>query len=344
MTMLTERYLAAALEDVPDNQRDDTVREIRAAIDEMVELRMANGEPEGAATEHALNELGDPRRLAASYTDRARYLIGPGWYPRYIALLKQLLTIITPVVAVVALLAGIGVDNKSLADTIGDTVGAIVETVMRIGFWVTLGFAVAERVVGPEGPAHGKERWTVDDLPKEPGRRQISLGDVAPDVIAMVAVAALAVMTFTDGIGFLVRGASESVKAVPLINPDLGAGWIVGFFALVALSIVSPVARYLRGYWTRPMFVLEVVDSALWIIYIVALAASTAIINPEFAERVDAGSTWWKAGGTANIMIAVVVIAISLQTAWGGWTEHSEYTHQYREVERVVAEDNRWTV
>lgn len=345
MTMLVERYLGAALEHVSSSQRDDTEREIRAAIDEMVELRVAEGESETDATEHALNELGDPRELAASYTvDRPRHLIGPGWYPRYIALLRQLLTILLPVIAVVSLLAAIGVDDKNVADAIGDAVGSVSMAIIQVGFWVTLGFAIAERVAGPGGPQAGEKRWTVADLPDEPRSRQIRIGDVAPDVIAMAVVAVLAIVTFTDGVGFLVRGVAESIDGIPLINPDLGAGWVGGFFALVAISILAPIARYLRGFWTRPMFLLEVASSALWIIYIVALASSAAIVNPEFVERVDAGSTSGEAGGTANIMVAVVVIAISLQTAWEAWTRHREYLRRYRGIEEAVAEEHRWGV
>jgi hypothetical protein len=344
MTMLIERYIGAALEEIPDRQRDDTAREIRAAIDEMVELRMVSGEPESVATEHALNELGDPRRLAASYAERPQHLIGAGWYPRYIALLKQILTIVVPLVAIVTLLTSIGVDDKSVINAVGDAAGSVAMAIVQIGFWLTLGFAIAERVAKPEGSMATKERWTVTELPKEPKARQITLGDVAPDVIAMVVLAALAVLTFTDGIGILVRGASDAIKAMPLINPDLGAGWVVGFFALVALSIESPIARYMRGYWTRPMLVLEALDSAFWIVYMIALAASAPIINPEFAERVDPGSTWWETGGTANVLIAVSVIVVSLQTAWEAWTGHRAYRRQYQGLERAAEEENRWTV
>lgn len=344
MTMLIERYLAAALEGVPEDQRDEVAGEIRAAIDDMVERRVESGEPEAVATERALNELGDPSTLAASYEESQRSLIGPGWYPRYLELLRQLLTIVVPLIAVVTLVVGIAVDDKSLPDAIGDALRSVFSVAIQIAFWVTLGFAIVERVVGPNAPASRKQDWTVADLPEMPRRRQISLGDVAPDVIAMAVVAALAILQFTEGLGFFARGASDAIRDRALIDPDLGAGWVVGFFALVALSIVSPIMRYARGFWTRPMVVLETVDSVLWIGYIVALAASVPIVNPEVAERIDAGGDWWKAGGTANIVIAIVVIAISVQTALEAWSGYRDYQRQYQGIDRATERGDRWTV
>lgn len=104
---------------------------------------------------------------------------------------------------------------------------------------------------------------------------------------------------------------------------------MAAFFALVAFSIAAAVVRYLRGFWTGPVALLAIVDSALWAAFAVALAASAPIINREFAERVDEGATWWKTGGTANIAIAILVIVASVQTAWEAWQGYREYRQVY---------------
>lgn len=329
MTTLKERYIAAALERLPDDQRDEIGAEIRAAIGEMVDQRVEAGEPEEAATEQTLNELGDPAKLAASYQERPRYVIGPGWYPSYISAMKKIPAVVLPIVALITLLVGIGIDQKDLSDAIQGTVESVIGAAVQIVFWITLAFVIAERVIGPEMPTKRQGPWTVADLPEAPAKRQISLGDVLPDVIAMIAVVVLVLLQYARGIGYFVRGGVDPVKHLSLLNPDLAWGWQVGFFGVVAVSIVSPVVRYLRGYWTRPMFLLEFVGSALWIMYVVALAASEPIINPEFAGRVDEGATWWKTGGTANIVIALAVSAVSVQTAWEAWTGYREYRRVY---------------
>lgn len=325
MTMLKERYIDAVLEHVPDDQKDEMSREIRAAVDEMIDQRVETGEPMESATEDALNELGDPEKLAMSYQERPRYLIGPGWYPSYISMLKKIPAVVLPFVAVITLLVGIGIDQKGLSEAIQGAVESVIGAAIQILFWITLGFAIAERTVGPEMPSKENKRWTVADLPEAPARRQITLGGVVPDIVAMFALAVLAWLQFARGIGFFVRGAAESVQDVSLINPDLAWGWMAAFFALVSFSIAAAVVRYLRGFWTRPVAMLEIADSVLWAIYVVALAASAPIVNPAFAERVDEGSRWWATGGQANTLIAIAVIVISVQTAWDAWRGHREY-------------------
>lgn len=110
-----------------------------------------------------------------------------------------------------------------------------------------------------------------------------------------------------------------------LVNPDLGTGWQVGFFALIVLSIAVEIATYMRGVWTRPMLALTAVESALWIGYIVALAMSEPIINPELARRFGGESGWWKTGGQANSFIAIVIVAITIWELWEAWRGHREY-------------------
>ena len=325
MTMLKERYIATALENVPDGQRQDVAREIRGAIDEMVEQRVESGEPEDRAIEHALNELGEPGTLAASYDDRPRFFIGPGWYPAYISTMKRVLAVVLPLVALVSLLVGIGLDGKSAGAAITETLGALFLAVVQIVFWITIGFVIAERTVGPEMPSQRRARWSIADLPDAPAKRQVTLGSVLPDIIAMVVLAVLALMQYSRGSGMFVRRVGESLEDQLLINPDLGWGWQAGFFALVALSLIAPILRYVTGYWTRPMMVLEIADSVLWSVFMVALAVSAPIINPAFAERVDVGSTWWQTGGQANTVIAVGVIAVSAYTAWEAWQGYREY-------------------
>ncbi len=93
MQMLVDRYVTSAVQNVPERRRADVAREIRTAIAELVEQRLESGEPEDLAIRESLNELGNPTKFAAAYEDTPRHLIGPGWYPTYILLLKKVLPI-----------------------------------------------------------------------------------------------------------------------------------------------------------------------------------------------------------------------------------------------------------
>ncbi len=95
---LTDRYVETAMRTVPEGQRADLAAELRASIDDQLEARVAQGELRDAAERAVLTDLGDPEKLAADYTDRPLWLIGPRYYLTWWRLTK-LLWAIVPVCA-----------------------------------------------------------------------------------------------------------------------------------------------------------------------------------------------------------------------------------------------------
>ncbi len=327
MNAMIEGYVAEALAGTPENQRADMRLEIRGAIDEMVERRVEAGDQWDDAIRAALNELGDPARLAARYQDRPQYLIGPAWYPTYINALKLVASVVLPIVAVISVLETLADDSGGVGAAIEGAVESVIWAAGMGFFWVTIGFVIAERVEGPEGLGRGSATWTVDDLPTRPATRQFTLRDIVPTVITLIVFGGLVVVQYVRGVGAFVRsGLDESTELLPLFNPDPGAIWVGGFFALLALSLAVVIVRYLVGSWTRPMLLLAVVEAGCWIAFSIALAVSEPIFNPEFARQIDGGDAgWWVAGGSANAAVAVAVIAVSLWDVWDAWQGHRQY-------------------
>ena len=93
-TSLTDRYVDAAMRTVPENQRDDLAAELRASIDDQVEARVEQGDARDAAERAVLTDLGDPEKLAAQYTDRPLWLVGPRYYLTWWRLTKLLWAIV----------------------------------------------------------------------------------------------------------------------------------------------------------------------------------------------------------------------------------------------------------
>src|SRR4051812_19221227 len=102
MTSLVDRYVYTALRRVPEQQRADIDRELRASIEDAIEARVDAGETAELATESALLELGDPDRLADRYADRPNYLLGPKLFPVWRKLLVTLYSTVLPIVVAVA--------------------------------------------------------------------------------------------------------------------------------------------------------------------------------------------------------------------------------------------------
>ncbi|MBS1674810.1 MAG: hypothetical protein JSS74_12710, partial [Actinobacteria bacterium] len=143
-TSLTERYVAAVARSVPAADRDEAGAELRAAIADEVDARIAAGERPDAAEYAAVAELGDPIAYAASLSGRPLVLIGPRYYAAWLRLLRLLLATVVPAAAVIA-----GFVRAVTGGDIGAVFGAIVPTVITTGvhvaFWTTLVFVVLER-------------------------------------------------------------------------------------------------------------------------------------------------------------------------------------------------------
>src|SRR5690606_7305232 len=77
---LTDRYVYAVIRSLPESQRADIERELRASIADAIETRIEAGEAPEAAERATLTELGDPMRLAGEYADRPSWLIGPKYF------------------------------------------------------------------------------------------------------------------------------------------------------------------------------------------------------------------------------------------------------------------------
>ena len=81
---LTDRYVTATVRGLDDDQRAEVERELRTTIEDMIDGRLEAGAASRAEAERAvLAELGDPVRLAAGYSGRPLYLIGPSVYPQW---------------------------------------------------------------------------------------------------------------------------------------------------------------------------------------------------------------------------------------------------------------------
>jgi hypothetical protein len=325
MNQLIERYVAAALEQLPDDRKEDIGREIRGAVDEMVEPRRVAGEPDDEAIRGVLAEL------AASYGDTRRYLIGPGWYPAYIEVLKRILGVALSLIPLLVIALDVLKDDGNLGDAIGGGINALFVVGVQILFWVTLAFVIAERTMGPDGPLARRERpWTVDDLPEASQARQIGLAETLVTVFTLAAFGIMAFVLHERALGTVINGIGGSADRLPLINPELGPGWVAAFYVLLAISIVAAVGRYVIGRWTRPMLYVAVLEAVLWTGYIVALAWSEPIINPVLAEQFDGvDADWWVAGGTANVTAAIVIIAINLQELREAWQGHRAFERRH---------------
>jgi len=278
-TTLTDRYVAAAVRSVPENQREDLAAELRVSIDDQIDARVEQGEAPDAAERAVLTDLGDPDKLAAGYTDRPLHLIGPRYYLDWWRLLKLLLWIVLPFAAF-----GVALGLTIAGDTFGEIVGTIavvlITTTVHLFFWTTLVFAIVER-----SSAHGGKPltapWTVDQLP-EPRERGVRFGDMIGSLVWLVIAAGAIVWDQTIGFG------GWGVDAAPFLYPGLWPWWIAGLFVLMAIEAGIRVIAYLVGRWTIPLAVANALVGLAVAVPAIILLVNGQLINPEFFPSVIA--------------------------------------------------------
>lgn len=282
---LTDRYVAAAVRTVPDKQRHDIAAELRASIADDIDARSAGGQTREEIERAVLTELGDPEALAAGFTERPLYLIGPRYYLEWWRLLKLLWCIIVPLgalgIALGQLLSGAGI-----GEVFGSAIVGAFTVALHIGFWVTLVFAILERDPGTSSlerdraPKSGPwAPWTVDQLPEI----RLAGAGVADLVASLVFLGLAAAAVLWDQlVGFVrVEGAP-----LPILSPALWPGWILGLLVVIGLEVVFAIALFRMRRFTP---LLAVVNAALALAVAVPamiLLSRGMLLNPAFFAAV----------------------------------------------------------
>lgn len=292
---LTDRYVAAVAARVPVSQRAEVEADTRALIADTLEANEGLGE---LAEKTALEEIGDPERLAASYLDRPLSLIGPRVFLAWKSTLQTVLWIAVPAVALVTLFAKFG-DDGSAWDLLSAVLFTGIITATQVAFWLTVGFVIAERAnLWEDSP------WTVDQLSSE-FNSEPSRSNAITDVSILVTAGALAIWAGLARPSFTVDGVEYLV-----FHPELNS-WVL--FAIGAVCLIEALPVVIRQVRGRYAFI----D----ILAVIALnvATAAAVLPPLLGHRFL--STTWEHGlisnpaiTTANVenIVAACVIAFAV--------------------------------
>jgi len=331
MSSLTDRYLGVALGGIPQQKRADVERELRSSIADAVDDRVGAGEDRDAAERAVLEGMGDPSRLSAEMTGRPMYLIGPGLFPTYRALLGLSLTLIVPLTGVIAGAVSL-IGGGSVGEWITAGLGAALNVAVWLGFWLTLVFAIIERADTAKMELAKQStgdlrvpsaKWTVDNLPVVPSTR-ITIGDTVGEsfglIVGVVGLLILRSITWTD---------AATGQQIPIFQPSLNDFWLPFLVAVLASQIGFRVVLYLVGRWTWALAVSNAVLQLLFAIPLVYLATSGMLINPAFAESIGSPAI---AAGNQPVMLLVAAGAV-LVSAW----EIFDGFRQARRADNVAA-------
>ena len=308
---LIDRYVDEVGRHLPEKDRTDIAAEIRSMVEDMIEER--GHQPKSANDKvitQALEDLGDPKLLASKYSPAKHYLIGPDWYDLYLTILKRVLSTALPIVATIAFTVALTKDPLDFANAVGQAIGGVIDVGTGILFWVTVGFIIAERTDANVEDLGGSKpkAWTIDQLPKWPARRQISIGESLTNIVFFtIFVAWVLLPPFFAWL----RGDEGFVH---VFHPDLWNIWFPIFFVIAALTLILEFFKLKIGNWTPALTVSNVILCIGSIVYVVVLVTSQEIFNPAFlatltesvpAEEFGNVASW--ARWSVNISTAVII-------------------------------------
>ena len=308
---LIDRYVDEVGRHLPEKDRTDIEAEIRSMVEDMLEERghQAKSADDKSIAE-TLEELGDPKLLAHKYSPAKRYLIGPDWYDLYLTILKRVLSTALPIVAIVAFTVALAKDPLDFINAVGEAFGGVIDVGTGILFWVTVGFIIAERTdAKPEELGGSKPKaWTVDQLPKSPAKRQISVGESLTNIVFFTIFIAWVIL---PPFFAWLRGDEGFVH---VFHPNLWNIWFPIFFVIAVLTLILELFKLKIGNWTPALTVSNVILCIGSIAYIIALVTTQEIFNPAFlatltesvaAEELGNVTSWTK--WTVNISTAITI-------------------------------------
>jgi hypothetical protein len=307
MSSWTARYLDVALRGTPDGRRSDLERELRSSITDALDERIGAGQDDAAAERSVLEALGDPARLAAEYSGRPNYLIGPELFPLYRAILPRGLAVAMLGGALV--LAGLQLfSGGNWVEALIAVPGGVINIAVQVAFWGTVAFVVLEHVTAA-GPIRvamlARVRpWKVEDLP-EPSAPRVAAREVVTEIGGVVIV--LAGMLYLWGLAVPGLNGANGLFDGPFLT-----GWFqIGLVALVARGALHVLVLAV-GRWTLALAGLNAMLSLVFALPIVIFALAGQLVDSYYAD----GISWHDLPDGAGLPMLAVVAGVTLLTAW----------------------------
>jgi hypothetical protein len=303
MSGLLDRYAAEVARHMPPDDRAGTRSTVRAELGAATADLESAGANRELAERAAVEALGDPAALAAARGGYPRHLIGPTYFDQWAGLLRTLLAIVPAAVAGALLIAG-GLAGNPAANVVGSAISVAFSVSVQLVFWVTVVFAITERLNRTPPAAR---RWTADDLPADPQTR-ITAGETAAGVVALALLIAVLLWQRDH---WLITAADG--QQVPALNPDLSTSWLPVLIAILVASAVLEVVNYRAGRWTIAAAVVNTVLNAAFALIVVLLADADLLLNPEVAGILP--------DGVPQLLGAVpwIVVVIATIDTVDGW-------------------------
>jgi hypothetical protein len=305
MESLSDRYVWAVVRRLPHGRRAAVAASLRAELADAIAAESAPGVDSEAAEKAVITRWGDPDRRAAELAGSPAYLIGPARFFDYRRLVTIVLSAVAPSVFG-ALLLALLLSGTGAWQAVGTALSIAFTVTVQVAFWLTVAFAIAERVSrGRPTPSE----WDVSDLPDIPTSR-VGIGETIVAVLAYLLFVGLVLWQRNI---WVVESAGG--PAIPLLDERLWEFWIPWFIGVAVAELVFAVGAFLIGRWTWIVALVNALLALAFAVPAVVLLWSEDVVSPQFR------STFEGLGPLVDGLLAFapfIVIAVALLDIIGG--------------------------
>lgn len=293
-----EVYLQEVERRLPEKNREDILLEIQSTIQDMLPEN-----PSETDVKNVLQELGDPVKLAHGYSEKPLHLIGPRYYDLYISLIKLILPIAITVSLITLLAENIigNVEETSLIGMILSILGKglwlILSVGMQIFFWITVIFALIERVdfsAEYEESTPSRKAWTPEKLRKvshTPRKRAIPQWEVYG---AIIWTAIWATVYFhADQLLGIYENQGEGMSFItPALNQDVLLSYWPGIVLVIGLEIALALYKLLKKEWSKDVVWFNTIQELLSIGIFVWIITDERLFQSAFINYISDLFQW----------------------------------------------------
>ena len=313
---LIELYIQEVTRRLPEKNRGDIALELQSTIEDM--LPVDHTEQDVKAV---LLKLGDPVILASRYRDRPMHLIGPRYFDAYICLLKMIL----PIAAVFSLIALVG-DNpfretgitvmEAILKIIGKGISGIISTGIQVFFWLTLSFAILERLDTSKDQSpltKDLKPWTPEnlkDIPNISKKKAVSMIEVFASLLGLSVFAAL-YFNAANLIGVYEKRNGSLIFVTPSFNQDvLNSYWLLVSCVMI-MGVLLTIYKLFLGRWTLKLALFHAIYQLLYTLAFIIIISNPDLLNPEFLayQRTLFSIDEWKSSIYWGLILIFIIFA-----------------------------------
>lgn len=321
MLNLIEVYIQEVTRRLPEKNREDIALELRSTIEDML--------PDDYSEENVkevLETLGNPANLASGYRDLPMYLIGPRYFDVYITLLKMILPIAASI-SLVSIIAeffiGYGGDETAInvvLDIIGFGIWSIIEVTIQAFFWLTVVFAIIERIEHSKASQPSPSsltKWTVDNLYNIayiPTTKAISWFEVFGSLVWTAIWATI--YFYADHFLGIYESNNEGLELVSLaINQNVLLQYWPIVVVIIALEIALAIYKLMNRQWTKRLAVLNTIFQLISTLVFIMIVTNPNVLSSGyitymadlFTITAEQFKSWIIGGGIFFFMLSAAI-------------------------------------